>query len=99
VPQELRTLSFSKNEVFHALQNYCTQTGTELRDESRKALTLEPSGKVAIEQSGKNLHFTQAEVAAALIMFCAQNSIPVARRSTKSLEVIGESLALRLTIS
>jgi hypothetical protein len=99
VPQESRILSFSKNELFDALQNYCTQTGAQLSRDSGKRLALKPSGEVEIEQPGHNLHFTPSEVAAALILFCAKMSIPVPRRSAKVLEVQGEILNLRLTMS
>ena len=99
MPQEFRILSFSKNEVFNALQNYCTNTGSKLAEDGRNRLVLEPGGEVMIEQPGESVHFTQTEVAAALILFCALNSIPIARRSSKSLEVTGETLNLRLKIS
>jgi phage host-nuclease inhibitor protein Gam len=99
VPQEIRILSFTKNELFDALQNYCTHTGSELAEEGRKRTTLQAGGEVEIEQRGENVHFTQTEVAAALILFCALNSIPIARRSSKSLEVVGETLNLRLKMS
>jgi hypothetical protein len=99
VPQESRILSFSKSEVFDALRNYRSHTGGELNEASRNRLVLQSPGEVTVEQSGQKVHFTEPEVAAALILFCASHAIPVARRSSKFLEVVGETLNLRLTIS
>lgn len=56
--------------------------------------------KITLHSDGPEsaIHFTENEVAAALIVFCGKNGIPVARRAIKSLEVAEETLSLCLKI-
>jgi hypothetical protein len=47
----------------------------------------------------EDVEFTESEVAAALMMFCIKENIPIARRATKSLQITREHVFLRLDLN
>jgi len=100
MPTEARTLGFSKNELFEALRDYCATTGRRLPAEAaeRLVVTQDTEIRVALNSPGDEsaINFTENEVGAALVMFCIRKRIPIAKRATKSLEIVDQTLSLHL---
>jgi len=100
MPTESRILSFSKNEVLEALSDYCIGAGRRLPDggSNRLMLTQDTKVRVALNsaEDKQEINFTEGEVAAALVMHCIKQRIPMPRRAIKSLEVVHETLSLHL---
>ena len=99
MPTESRILGFNKTELFEALRDYCSQTGRLLPDDvNGVVLTQNSEVSIALNSPGdeSSINFTENEIGAALVMFCIKKGIPIARRAIKSLEVVHETLSLRL---
>ncbi|HEY3768991.1 MAG TPA: hypothetical protein VGN44_09980 [Candidatus Angelobacter sp.] len=103
MPMESRTLHFANDEVFEALKEYGRQIGRPMPDGPGNSMALLPDtgARVTLNSMMRETtrSFTESEVAAALIMFCIKRSIPIARRSVKTLQVGNDSVLLRLDIS
>jgi hypothetical protein len=100
VPKEFRTIIFSEGEVKEALSQFSTGIGRRLPNPKLTGLQLSADGeikaKVPSNSASDEITFLQHEIAAAMILFCTKKSIPLARRSIKSLSVADGSLSLRL---
>ena len=105
--REERNIYFSPDEVLRALQVYCEQTGKQhlSRLFVDHLLTLnvsvDPEFKlVAVRKDAPSatFPFPNAEVAAALILFCRMNSVPLPRSGTKALNYEGDEVILRIGI-
>jgi hypothetical protein len=99
MPTESRSLQFSSDEVRVAMRDYCHQTGRLLPDHGtimveKKEISVPTDPNLPVEA----VEFSESEVAAALMMFCIKENIPIARRATKSLQITKESVSLRLDI-
>jgi hypothetical protein len=100
MPTEVRVLSFSKNELFDALRDYCSNSGRRLPLDGSERLVLTQDSEVRVTlnslEGESAMNFTENEVGAALVMFCIRRHIPMAKRAAKSLEVSGETLSFHL---
>ena len=102
MPNESRVISFSNTEAIDALVEYCAATKRELPKGgiTRLGFSNDTEIKVTAEFTGDAppISFYQNEIAAALIFYCNQKGIPVARRALKSLQVSQDAVALHLTL-
>jgi len=100
MPTEIRILGFTKNEVFEALRDFCSNTGRRLPAGGADGLELTQDTEIRITLNSPGsesaMNFTENEVGAALVMFCIRKRIPIARRATKSLELADQTLSLHL---
>jgi hypothetical protein len=102
MPMESRVLHFASAEVFEALKEYCAETGRAMPADAQCSLVLfqDTEVRITLNSSGRTATttFSESEVGTALIMFCIRKSIPIARRSIKSLQVGHDTVQLRLDI-
>jgi hypothetical protein len=102
MPNESRIISFSKAEAIDALVDYCAAIKRELPKSGihRLAFANDAEIKVTAEFNGDAaaINFYQTEVAAALIFYCNEKGIPIARRAIKSLQVAQDTIALHLSM-
>jgi hypothetical protein len=100
MPTESRSLQFSSDEVRVAMRDYCYQTGRLLPDHGTIVVKGEQISLPTNSQlPSEDVEFTESEVAAALMMFCIKENIPIARRATKSLQITREHVFLRLDLN
>ena len=102
MPTESRVISFSNAEAIDAFLVYCEKTGCELPQGGIKRLAFTNDSQVKVtavfEGGSPPIHFSENEVAVALILFCNKKGIPVARRAIKSLQVAQDTISLHLAI-
>lgn len=114
LPSEFRRLVFTTKELVEAITAHGTRLGRPLPagNLARCEVVSEPEVSVRLEientleadpagtGSGKRHEITlePAFVVAALLRFCMDRRIPVARMASKALEPAGERLALVLTL-
>lgn len=98
MPIDTRTIAFNQSELKEALFNYCSATGHGLCDPGLTHLKVsDEKGVVAIVEGhapGVATVFAQNEIAAALILYCRDQKIPLPRAAKKSLKMLGGSIAL-----
>lgn len=101
VPKELRKVIFSRNELQAALVSHLLHAGRWMQNrpidrleigEGLAAVTIvfQPGNSGEVQQ----WPLSQEEVAAALIRYCGQFSIPLPRAARKRLQMDNNSLAL-----
>lgn len=114
MPTEFRRIVFSNEELLDALQAARDMAGGKLpagrivgcilsAEPSLTArLTVAPDGCGPGEpigtESGVTVDLDPEFVGAALLLHCRRNKIPIPRNSEKSLQVVGDSLALRISL-
>lgn len=101
MPRELRKVIFSRNELQAALVSHLLHSGKSMPNrpidrldigEGLAAVTIvfQPDDSTEVQQ----WPLSQEEVAAALIRYCGQFSIPLPRAARKRLQMDNHSLAL-----
>lgn len=106
MPTELRKLVFSKQELEAAIIAHNRSAAEKLPSGPvTKCEVQKPDDviKVALEVTDQRtgethkIDLNSAYLAAALLRFCIEKKIPLPRDSSKSLQVVGDSLALNVT--
>jgi len=101
VPTETRIITFSNDEIRQAIASYCVKTGRAAANSGLTGLTFSNEGEVkALFQptaGAPTMTFNESELAAAVILHCKQQGVPIARRSIKSLQVAKDVVSLYLT--
>ena len=107
MPIEMRTLIFSRDEVAQALAEHAEQGGGALPEgrvvycqvgcgpDLAMVVKLVPPERAQIQ----TITLDAEAVGAALIEFCLRRAIPLPRNASRSLQVLGEAIALSLTIN
>ncbi|MGF1610275.1 MAG: hypothetical protein ACFCUQ_12820 [Kiloniellales bacterium] len=107
MPVEMRTLIFSRDEVAEALTEHAEQGGGSLPrgrviycqvgcgPDFSMVVKLGASERTEIQ----TVTLDAEAVGAALIDFCLRRAIPLPRNASRSLQVLGEALALSLAIN
>jgi hypothetical protein len=101
VPRELRKVIFSRNELQAAIVSHLLHAGRSMPNrpidrletgEGLAAVTIvfQPGDSTEVQE----WPLSQEEVAAALIRYCGQFSIPLPRAARKRLQMDNNSLAL-----
>ena len=105
MPTEHRCIEFSRQEVLTAIAEYNKVTSAKIPPGTLKHITFKDDGGIVAEMEfydvdGKGFTHVLKEkhLAAALLSFCLREKIPMARRAEKSLQIMGDSLALNLVI-
>ena len=106
MPTELRRLVFSKQELVEAIDSHNRNAAEKLPPGSVASCEVrkeEDNISAAIEitdqQSGETqqVELNAAYLGAALLRFCIDKKIPLPRQSAKSLQVVGDNIALNIT--
>ena len=107
MPIEMRTLIFSRDELTEAITDHAAATGTALPDGTimfcsvtaapalQVTLKLVPDGQSTIE----TVTLGAEAVGAALVHYCIARGIPVPRRSDRSLQAMGEAVAMQFSLN
>lgn len=102
MPAETRLITFTEAEVVEALLAFCEATSRPMPADGATCLIVRNGADtkfaLASPKDGPKTSFYESEVAAALLAYCKKKHIPIARRSAKSLEVMQDAVALRLTL-
>ena len=107
MPSELRTLVFSNEELREAVLHY-HKTAVQILPSQRIASCEVKNGHevtlhllVYDEAQSKNVSIVleTCMVAAVLLKYCFKTRIPIPRTCEKSLQVIGDNIALKITIN
>jgi hypothetical protein len=105
VPRELRKVIFTRNELQAALVSHLLHAGRSMPSRSIDRLEIgeglaavtivfQPDDSADVQQWA----LSQEEVAAALIRYCGQFSIPLPRAAKKRLQMDNNSLALLFSL-
>ena len=101
MPRELRKVIFSRNELQAALVSYLLYSGRSMPNRPIDRLEIGEGLAFATiffqssdASEAKKWSLSQEEVAAALIRYCGQFSIPLPRAARKRLQMDNDSLAL-----
>lgn len=107
MPIEMRTLIFSRDEVAEALAEHAERGGGALPQgrvihcqiacgpDLALVVKLVPPERAQIQ----TVTLDAEAVGAALIDYCLRRAIPLPRNASRSLQVLGEALALSLAIN
>ncbi|MFZ5610245.1 MAG: hypothetical protein ACOY99_11630 [Pseudomonadota bacterium] len=103
--EEVRCIVFSSEEVLAALSAVMRQRGDEAPGDGAPTLVLSRDGKgrpiamiaYVMARPACEFSFTNQELMAALVHYCMQSAIPLARRASKMLDIENDRLALFLT--
>lgn len=104
--EELRYIFFNWSEIVRAIADHRRRNENPLPPGTivKRELNKDPQVKMNLVIEGDthgttNLEFDAAELAAALIRFCLDSSVPLpVRNANKSLQVLGKKLALVVCI-
>jgi len=104
VPSETRNIVFSQNELLEAIGRYVKHVRHPMPAGKITRCHIEPDGNVSVivdhNADGSNhvVEFSHAMVAAALIRFCIEKSIPIPRKSEKTVHGEADGMALNFRI-
>jgi len=107
MPMEMRTLIFSRGEMAEALRGFGAQAGVALPAGTIMYLTLSaaPDPEVTVKvipEDGTTIETVEIGAEAmggCLIHYCIDKSIPIPRQSERSLQVIGETMAIHFAMN
>jgi len=106
LPQELRKIVFSEDELKAAVIDHCMRSGIKLSKGVMIGFeaTPDPAAAVIMSYDTTDLHdpteirIDQDQVAAALIRHCGANKIPLPRTAKKVLKVEDGEMAMMVSI-
>ena len=107
MPTEIRKIIFAEDEIVRAIltQNHNSTKKLPPGDivEVKANSSPEPSLELTIfdptAEDPKTINLRAPYLAAAMLRFCFDNKIPIPRIADKSVEVLGSSLALSISIN
>jgi two-component system chemotaxis response regulator CheY len=98
MPTDSRIIAFTESELKDALFVYCQATGRKLSDPGMGHLRIRSDANIAVSVEGHTpgnaTVFDANDIAAALILYCRNEKIPLPRNATKSLKIEKGSIAL-----
>lgn len=105
MPIEMRTLIFSRDELIEAITDHAAATALSDGTIMLCSVTADPVLQVTLKlvpdgQSTIETVTLEAEaVGAALVHYCIERGIPVPQRSDRSLQAMGEAVAMQLSLN
>lgn len=104
MPTETRKIVFSDIELAEAIERFAKATRhamppgrvTACRIDAKIGLSAMLTVTHLADGSSNTVRFDQPSIAAALIRYCMEKKIPIARSSEKTVEAIGSGVALTL---
>ncbi len=106
MPNEFRQLVFSRDELAQALANYHEDAEDSVplgnivfcqimqNSDLRVMIKVLPDGETQVQSRELGVDV----IARALMKYCQDNKIPMPRNSEKSIEAIGENIAMTVSI-
>ena len=111
MPMEMRKLAFTQDELQAALVNYALRQEMKMprasmermvvkQDKKKKSTTVVMLFPTDIDTGErKRIEFTEAQTAAAIIMYCKMQKIPLPRNARKTLSAENESVAIIMSVN
>ena len=106
---EIRQLIFPEDDLVRALLNLRRKRGTPMSSGSVLRVDVHTASNQDVSVNLKVAHddrtgntdypFAKEEIAAALIMYCIDERIPMPVKANKSVHLVGQNVALVLTIN
>lgn len=107
MPREDRSIIFSFEETYKAIYALCMKkeirrpppgniAAINIDAEDKKRLILQISNRQ--ENTESQVEYSRDFLAAALLLYCRSQSIPISRKATKSVEFKPDSVILRMII-
>ncbi len=105
MPTEIRHIIFAQDEVIRAIIDYHRRsgnmlpTGTIIKTTFEKEPTLRCGLHIGVDadNSRQVVWIEEPILAASLIFFCIQNKIPLPTKASKTLQIVNEQIALKVT--
>lgn len=105
MPSEIRHIIFLQEEVIRAIIDYHRRSGNALPSGTIIKLSYEkePTLRCALhigvdaDDSRQVVWIEEQILAASLIFFCIQNKIPLPTKASKTLQIINDQIALKVT--
>jgi hypothetical protein len=101
MPTENRIVTFTDAEIMEAIASYCVKTGRIAAHVKVTSPVVTNDGELSLSfepfPAGPRIALHESELLSAIILYCNGQGIPIARRSTKSLEVAKNSFSLHLS--
>ena len=103
MPVDLRKVIFSNEEVQAALVNYCLRHDIKMPDTHITSIDVHWEPELTTDMhfepqenngDGKELSFSNEQLAAALILYCQVKGDPLPRESQKTLEPVADGVSL-----
>ena len=106
MPEELRKILFSKEEVQAAVIDYCLRSKIRLPDNNIEDLEVrtDPEAMVVLKyadtgpEEANEVELSRDQVAAALIRYCSSINVPLPRSARKVLQPADEGISLLINI-
>lgn len=111
MPMEMRKLAFTQDELQAALVNYALRSEIKLpnaniekirvKEEDDEKKTTSVTLVYPASESGNDLRsveFSEAQIGAAIILYCKNLSIPLPRNARKTLSAENESVAIIMSV-
>lgn len=106
MPTEFRRIVFTSEELKEALTLYSRTANGPLPPGTVVGCDLKGSGGVQAVVAVSNprtgeldrVELDAAQLGASLIKFCIEKKIPIPREGTKSIQIAGDDVALRITL-
>ena len=107
MPREDRRIIFSFDEAYKAVYSLCVQKEIKKPPPGNiAAAVIDPDDKNKLiltinnmqENTVREMTYSRDFLAAALLLYCRSQNIPVSKRATKSVELKADSVILRLVI-
>lgn len=97
---ESRVINFTDAEILDAVTAYCIKTGRIRAGVKMASPLVTNDGEVRLSldpaPAGPRITLHEGEVLSALLLYCSAHGIPIARRSTKSIQVGKDRFELHL---
>ena len=97
---ESRVITFTDAEILRAVTAYCIKTGRIGSGVRVTSPLVTNDGEIKLSfdlaPDGARITFHEGELLSALILYCNEQGIPIARRSSKSIHVSKDAFSLRL---
>ena len=106
MPEELRKILFSKEEVQAAAVDYCLRAKIRLPDKNIEDLEVraDPEAMVVLKyadtrpEEPNEIELSRDQVAAALIRYCSSINVPLPRSAQKVLQPADNGISLLINI-
>ncbi len=106
MPTEIRRLNFVEEEVQAALVNYALRSNMQLPNASLQKLRVHKNDGISVtlhyapneDGQARDVEFSEAHVAAAIILFCRVQEIPVPRDALKILSHDKNNIAMTMQV-
>ncbi len=104
MPTEMRRIVFSNEELMNAINFFNSPNIPKLPEGVITVASVDPDDKSNIvlkftsynRDAERNIVISVANLGAVLVSYCIKNKIPMSKKASKSLKIIGDNVSLEL---